>query len=140
MAKQEYFEMIDSKLKAGFIAIIFLFVLVLDAPEFVICSHNVPDEILDIPRVLLNGQQLCTDFYAAIGTKTSPVGYQGSTTPYYAAGIKRKYCRWEGRYQQNQGKEEVNLIKKMNLFPLFREKSNQISSLFLTLSFPVLRI
>lgn len=162
-AEQEYSEMIDLKLKSGFIAIVFLLLLILDSREFIVCSHNLPDEILDIPRVLLVGHQFRADFHIqklkimkrmmrlfppsnkksiheAIGTKSSPFGSHGSTSFYYAAEIKRQDFWRKDICQQNHRKEEIDLIKKVNLLPGLTEKSDQISPLLLTPSFPALRI
>ena len=45
--------MIFTNLKTTTIIIIFLLLLILDTPEFIICMHSVPDEILDVPCVLV---------------------------------------------------------------------------------------
>jgi len=168
MAKQEYFKVINSKLKAGLIIIVFLLLLGLDAPEFIVCSYNLPDEILDIPRVLLDRNQLLADFHIekltilkemlrvsplsnkkwnhpSIGNKNGSFGSQGLTNLHYAAEIRKQYLGWEYNYQQDHGKqdhgkEETSLIKDMNLSTMFATKFNKISSFPLPLILPTLRI
>ena len=47
--------MVLNKLKVSAVIIIFLLLLILDIPEFIICVNAVPDEIQDIPSLLVNG-------------------------------------------------------------------------------------
>ena len=158
--------MIDLKLKAGLIVIIFLLLLGLDAPEFIVCNYNMPDEIHDIPRLLIDGSRLSTNFHIeklkilkgilrlssppdknlnhpAMRKSNEPYGSQQSIGLYYVAEIRRQYLCWEDRYQQNHGEQEINLtnlIKGINLLTIFAEKSNQISSFLFATSFSILRI
>ncbi|MEW5801081.1 MAG: hypothetical protein AB1847_03145 [bacterium] len=154
--------MTNAKLKAGLIVIVFLLLLGLDAPEFIICNYSIPDEIYDIPRVLTDGNQLHAEFhsekiqilkgmlilspsfdkrgsYLIADKKRISPGYSQECL-YCAAEIRRHDLQWNGSYQQDLKQEKLSLVKVKSLLTMFAEKSDRISSLLLTPSFPVLRI
>lgn len=146
--------MISAKLKTTAVIIIFLLLLILDIPEFIICISVVPDEILDVPCVLIRGSMSGDDTKAEKLMGTMAKMLESYYCPFQkkklndldtlsdicnAAEIKRHYLYgWDNRqYKDNQ---EIDLVSKINLPITSIEKSYQITSILHTSILSVLRI
>jgi len=145
---------ISCKLKTATVIIIFLLLLILDIPEFIICMSIVPDEILDVPCLLVRGNMAGDDTnadkllmtiskmletYYCLSQKKKPTGFNALSDICCTAEIKRHYL-YGGDNRQYEDNKEINLIREINRPITSIEKSNQISSILRTPILSVLKI
>ncbi|MEW5800628.1 MAG: hypothetical protein AB1847_00855 [bacterium] len=131
--------MISTKLKVTIMSVLFLLLLILDIPEFVICMHAVPDEILDLPCVLIDVRISISDVNAE-GLKIpvkmpesdySPhrgrklTGFQILEEICCAAEIKKHFSCHKGTLAYKRRKE-IYFIKRINLILAFIGKLGTI--------------
>ena len=148
--------MIFTKLKTTTVIIIFLLLLILDTPEFIICMHSVPDEILDVPCMLVKGnisgddtnavkslrtivEMLEPGYCSPSSRKTTP--YHALSGIYHAAEIKRQHLYGMDNRQYKDSKEVISFheIDQTVIFISFG-KSGRILSILCTPIPSVLRI
>lgn len=146
---------IPSQLKTIGLIIIFLLLLILDVPEFITCIHTVPDEILDVPCVLVRGnisgnetnaEKLLKTIGGMLGSssrppqKRKPNSFRSLSAIDYAAEIKRQYLYSQDIRQYEDSESAGYLVRQMQRPIIPVEKSNQMLSI-LRISIPsILRI
>lgn len=157
VSERGVFEVISVRLKIMITALIFLLLLILDIPEFIICTCTIPDEILDVPRMLptrnlsdsgINAERLraiikMLESVPYLPTKKEAAHPRIMIVSGYAAEIKKHYLGEESgpRYEDTTQKGDAILyLQGKNRFITFINKSRQICAILRTSSLSILRI
>jgi len=148
---------IPSKAKAAILALIFVLMLFLDAPEYLLCTHVSPDEIHDFPRICCHEKMVSAlihfERYNRINKILQPYGLpeRSKRKGYaeikrqegllflnhmedgiYVSDFKQQNVYWKSNTPHNyqMGIDEVTIIESMNQSVLVRfiERSENISS------------
>jgi len=142
---------IFTKLKTTIMVAIFLLLLILNIPEFIVCMSAVPDEIMDIPCLLVktgasyygtNTEKLLRTIFEIVEADYRPpqkrklTGFGVLSDISYAAGIRRQYL-YRGDISQYEDSKKIDFIGKINRPTLSIKRSSQI---FSTLHTPVLSV